>query len=149
MNQTLLFFCALFGGMCLAAQGGLNAQLGMFLKHPLLASFVAFMGSSFFALLAVLLLVKEFPSKSQIMEVPWYLWGSGAFLSLTGISLYYYTIPKLGVSNMIVIGLFGQLLFAMLAGHYAWFQLPKESITPYRIVGILSIMVGIILMKIK
>ncbi|MBL4648880.1 MAG: DMT family transporter, partial [Aureispira sp.] len=41
MNQYLFTLLAFLGGLFLALQGSLNAQLGVLLKNPLLASLVA------------------------------------------------------------------------------------------------------------
>lgn len=143
MNQQLNMVLALVGGIFLAAQGGLNAQLGVQLKNPFLATLVAFSFSALFALVIVLALVKELPQTNQLLAIPTYLWFTGALCSVLGICLYYYTIPKLGISTMISLGLFGQLLFAALAGHFGWFGLPQETLDLKRIAGFLTMGIGI------
>lgn len=147
MNNYSLFILAFIGGLFLAMQGGLNAQLGVLLKNPLLASLIAFFSSFVFALIFVILNYKSLPTFAQIKEVPFYLWFSGGFFSVIGISLYYYTIPKLGISTMISIGLCGQLIFAVIAGNYGWLNLPLEPITFKRILGMLSMVLGILLIN--
>ena len=49
MNQYTLSILAIIGGVFLAAQGGLNSHLGVLLKNPLMATFVAFLSSTIFA----------------------------------------------------------------------------------------------------
>lgn len=149
MNQFTLSILAFVGGVLLAMQGGLNAQLGVLLKNPLLASVVAFISSSVFAIVIVLFAVKNIPTLAQAKEIPGYLWFTGGLFSVLGISLYYYTIPKLGVSTMISFGLCGQLLFAVIAGHYGWFNLPIEPLSFKRIVGIVALISGILLINWK
>lgn len=140
---------AFIGGVFLAIQGGLNAQLGVLLKNPILASLIAFFSSTLFALVFVLFNFKSVPTISQIKGVPFYLWFTGGLFSVIGISLYYYTIPKLGISTMISIGLCGQLIFAVIAGNYGWLNLPLEPITLKKIIGISSMIIGILLINIK
>lgn len=147
MNQFILIILAFTGGVFLAIQGGLNAQLGVLLKHPLLASLVAFSFSAMFAFLFVLMGVRNLPTWKQIHEIPPYLWFAGGLFSLLGISLYYYTIPRLGVSAMISLGLSGQLLFAAIAGHFGWFSLPVEPMSVKRMLGVLAMIFGILLMN--
>lgn len=150
MNQNILIMLfALTGGIFLSIQGGLNAQLGTLLKNPLLATLVAYLFSTIFAFVLVLFSLKNVPTIQQVKEIPTYLWFTGALFSVLGISLYYYTIPKLGISTMISIGLFGQMLFSVIAGHFAWFGLPKEPADLKRIVGISAMVVGIILINKK
>lgn len=149
MNQYILSGLAFLGGIFLAMQGGLNAQLGVLLKNPLLASVVAFLSSSIFAIIIVLFSVKTFPTTNQLKEIPFYLWFAGGLFSVLGISIYYYTIPKLGVSTMISLGLCGQLVFAVIAGHYGWLNLPIEPISFRRIAGLIAMLMGIFLINWK
>lgn len=147
MNQYINILLAFVGGVFLAMQGGLNAQLGVQLKNPLLASLTAFFFSVIFALLAVLLTVKNIPKTSLLLSIPKYLWFTGALFSVIGIGLYYYTIPKLGISTMISLGLFGQLIFSAVAGHFGWFGLPQEPMVMKKTLGLLAMTVGILLIN--
>ena len=147
MNQSFNIVLALLGGIFLAAQGGLNARLGVQLKSPFLASLIAFGFSAIFALIVVLVTVREMPKFTELVGIPVYLWFTGALFSVLGICLYYYTIPKLGLSTMISFGLFGQLLFSAIAGHKGWFGLPQEPLEFNRIVGIAAMSIGIFLIN--
>lgn len=149
MNQYTLSILAILGGVFLAAQGGLNSNLGVLLKNPLLASVVAFFSSTIFAFAFVLLSVKSAPNWMEIRQIPVYLWFTGGLFSVLGISLYYYTIPKLGISTMISLGLFGQLAFSVIAGHFGWLNLPAEPITIKRLLGLITMITGILLINIK
>ncbi|MEN7551765.1 DMT family transporter [Rapidithrix thailandica] len=149
MNQFTLSVLAFTGGIFLAVQGSLNAQLGVLLKNPLLASLVAFCCSALFALAVVLLSIKELPTQQQLSEIPLYLWFTGGFCSMIGISLYYFTIPKLGIPTMISLGLSGQLIFAVIAGHFGWFGLPLDPISLRRALGVLAMITGILLINLK
>ena len=147
MNQNINMILAIVGGVFLAMQGGFNAQLGVQLRNPLMASLVAFFFSMVFALLMVLMSLKNFPKVSLLYDIPKYLWFTGALFSVIGICLYYYTIPKLGISTMISLGLFGQLLFSAIAGHYGWFGMPQEPMQFKRILGVMTMCIGILLIK--
>lgn len=149
MNQYVLFVIAFIGGVLLAVQGALNAKLGIWLKNPLLASLVAFFFSTLFALMFIAVSLKNTPSVSDVRQVPPHMWFTGALCSVVGVSLYYYTIPKLGISTMISLGLFGQLLFSVVAGHYGWLNLPIEPVTLKRGLGVISMIIGIALINFK
>ena len=149
MNQYSLSILAILGGVFLAAQGGLNSTLGILLKNPLLASVVAFFSSTIFAFAFVLFSMKSTPNWMEVKQIPVYLWFTGGLFSVLGISLYYYTIPKLGISTMISLGLFGQLAFSVIAGHFGWLNLPTEPITIKRVVGIITMLSGILLINLK
>ncbi|MEL6974460.1 MAG: DMT family transporter [Bacteroidota bacterium] len=147
MSQTTPMLLAFIGGVFLALHGGFNSQLSEQLKSPLLTSLVAYIISALLALFAVLICTKHLPSLYKLKDVPYYLWFSGALFSVIGIGLYYYTIPKLGISTMISIGLFGQILFSVVAGHFGWFGLPSEPIAYKKIFGVIAMTLGIILIK--
>jgi len=149
MNQVSLSALAILGGIFLAAQGGLNSTLGVLLKNPLLASVAAFFSSTVFALAFVLFSMKGSPNWLELKQIPIYYWFTGGLFSVLGVSLYYYTIPRLGISTMISLGLFGQLAFSVLAGHYGWLNLPIEPITIKRTIGIITMLSGILLINIK
>lgn len=78
-----------------------------------------------------------------------HLWFSGALFSVVGISLYYYSIPRLGMASMISLGLFGQLLFSVIAGHFGWFGMPPTPISITKVLGVTAMTVGILLINLK
>lgn len=149
MNAYMLSIIAFFGGVFLAAQGGLNAYLGVLLKSPLLASIVAFVSSLVFAFIFIAFTTKSVPSLVEIKEIPIYLWFTGGLCSVIGVSLYYYTIPKLGIATMISLGLSGQLIFSIIAGQFGWLNLPTEPITIKKIAGVITMLIGILLINLK
>lgn len=145
--QTIVL--AFVGGIFLAVQGGFNAQLGVQLKSPLMATLVAFICSALFAVVLISLTGKSIPTISSIRAIPMYLWFSGALFSVVGISLYYYSIPRLGMASMISLGLFGQLLFSVIAGHFGWFGMPPTPISFTKVLGVLAMTAGILLINYK
>lgn len=147
MNQLVLFLLAIIGGVFLSAHGALNAGLGVWLKNPLLASLVTFVVSAVFSTFLVAVSFKSFPNVTELKKIPTYLWFTGGMCSVVGISLYYYTIPKLGLSTMISFGLFGQLLFSVIAGHFGWLGLPVEPIALKRLLGIVLLLCGIVIIN--
>ncbi|UGU16631.1 DMT family transporter [Sinomicrobium kalidii] len=149
MNQLTLSALAFVGGIFLAAQGSYNAHLGVLLKNPFLASVLAFFFSTIFALVIAIISLKEFPDKETIRHIPFYMWFIGGLFCVMGISLYYYTIPRLGMASMISLGLCGQLIFAVIAGHFGWLNLPTEPITLRRTIGVISMIAGILLINLK
>lgn len=114
-----------------------------------MATLVAFFCSAVYAVILLAISHQPLPGMQQVKAVPSHLWFTGALFSVVGVSLYYYTIPKLGISSMISLGLFGQLLFSVIAGHFGWFGLTAEPIDMKRLLGIAAMIAGIILIKSK
>lgn len=143
MNQQLLSVIAFLGGVCLAIQSGFSTQLGTILKKPVLASISTYTSGALFAIIFVLLFLKDAIHPQTAKQVPWYLWFIGGLFSVTGITLYYFAIPKIGIAKMMAFGLYGQLIFSVVAGHYGWLNLPVEPITYRSIIGVVAMMFGI------
>lgn len=143
MNQNLMTVMAFIGGICLAMQAAYSTQLGHLLKKPLIASISTYSSGALFAIVFVLLFAKDMISLQDAKQVPWYLWFIGGLFSVTGITIYYLVIPKIGIGKMMALGLSGQLIFSVVAGHFGWLDLPVEPITFKRLIGVTAMMLGV------
>jgi transporter family-2 protein len=149
MNQQLIVILAFFGGICLAIQAAFNTQLSVMLKQPILATISTSVSSVVFASLLLLFVRKEIPSLKIIKIIPWHLWFIGGMFSVIGVSIYFFTIPKIGISKMISLGLCGQLVFSVVAGHFGWLNLPLDPATWKKIIGIIAMIIGILFINSK
>jgi transporter family-2 protein len=145
--MSYLSILGFLAGAAIATQASMNAQLGVILKNPLLGTTVAFTSSVLFTLVAVVTFTKEYPSIEAVKAVPIYLWFSGGILSAFGISMLYYLIPKMGIGSLMSYALTGQILVAIIAGHFGWFDLPVKSVNGVKMFGVLSLIIGIILIN--
>ncbi|OJJ16397.1 hypothetical protein BKI52_34475 [marine bacterium AO1-C] len=149
MKLILLYTLAFMGGVFLAIQAGFNTQLSTFLKQPVLAVITTSVASAFFGSILILTLGKGQIQLNILRQVPTHLWFVGGLFSMAGISLYFYTIPQLGIARMITLGLFGQIFFSLIAGAFGWLNLPVEPITTRRLIGVIAMLLGIILINTK
>jgi transporter family-2 protein len=149
MRLFILSVLGLAGGVFLAVQAGFNSQLGSTLKQPILAVIASSISSVVFGCLLLLLISKESIQNITTTQVPWYLWFIGGLFSVVGIAIYFYNIPKIGISKMIALGLCGQLIFSLIAGKYGWLNLPVEPITTKRLLGTVAMLIGIVLINTK
>ena len=147
MSYISLLILSFMVGIMVVVQGGLNSRLGIHLNSPLLATSAALTMSAVFTLVTVLVTVRQLPSIQQLRTVPPYLWFTGAVFSFIAVTLFYYLIPKLGISTAVSFGLCGQIFFSMIAAHYGWFGLPVELITFKKVVGSIAMISGIFLIK--
>jgi len=134
---------AFIAGVLITAQTSLNTQLGQLLKSPILATGIAFTSSLTFTLCIVIFFIKQYPSTAMIKSVPLYLWFSGGLLSAIGVALFYWLIPQMGAGAMISCAMSGQIILALLAGHYGWFNLPEKPLTLQTIIGCISLVIGV------
>jgi transporter family-2 protein len=149
MKLYILTLLALTGGVLLAIQAGFNSQLGNILKQPVLAVISSSISSVIFGIIFLFIFEKVSVQSLVTTQVPWYLWFIGGLFSVIGIYIYFYTIPKIGISKMIALGLCGQLIFSLIAGKYGWLNLPVEPITTKRLLGTVAMLIGIILINTK
>jgi len=138
---------AVSSGIAITTQAALNAQLGSLLKNSLLATSIAFGTSVFFTLLAVIMVTKEFPQLEVIKAVPVYLWVAGGMLSAFAVSMFYYLIPQMGIGPMMSFALSGQIIAAVLASHYGWFDLPIKPLSIEKGVGLIALLAGVVLLN--
>ncbi len=147
MNYPSLLLLSIAVGVMVVIQGGVNARLGILLNNSLLATSTALVMSASFTLIAVFVSVRHFPSINQLKTVPSYMWFTGGILSFLAVSLFYYIIPRLGISTAVTFGLTGQLIFAAIASHFGWFGMPVELISLKKIVGMIIMVAGVVLIK--
>ncbi|RLT90132.1 MULTISPECIES: DMT family transporter [unclassified Ketobacter] len=145
MNLPALL--ALLAGAAIATQASMNARLGVLLDSSMWATAIVF-GVSFVAMLMMALASSlQTPDWSGAINIPIYLWFSGGLLAATGVGLFYYLIPRMGLGPMMSYALTGQLIIAIISSHYGWFELPIKPITLSRSTGVIALIVGIVLIN--
>ena len=149
MTMNYLSLLSLLAGAAIATQVSMHAQLGVLLKNSLIGTTVAFSCSAIFTLIAVLASTKHYPQVEAVRSVPIYLWFTGGLFSAFGVAMFYYLTPKMGVGPMMSYALTGQILIAIIASHFGWFDLPVRSITFVKFAGVLSMIMGIFLINWK
>ncbi|MEP2771912.1 MAG: DMT family transporter [Fulvivirga sp.] len=146
MNSPTLLLLSFSVGIMVVIQGGINARLGLMLSNTLLATSIALLTSAAITLIAFFITVKEYPSLDHLRSIPVY-WFLGGVFSFLALSLFYYVIPRLGISTVVTFGLTGQIIFASIAAHYGWFGMPVELISIKKVMGMLIMIAGLILIK--
>ncbi|MCV2883422.1 DMT family transporter [Aestuariibacter sp. AA17] len=137
---------AIVAGAAIAFQAAMNARLGVLLKNPLLATVIAFLLACVFTVSFMLLSQRQLPVIEDVKSIPGYLW-FGGMLSAFGVGSYYYLIPKMGVGSMMSFALTGQLVLAVIAGHFGWFEQPIKPISLRVMLGIVAMTLGIVLIN--
>ncbi|GLR70446.1 DMT family transporter [Agaribacter marinus] len=137
---------AIMAGAIIAVQAAMNAKLGELLKNSILATSIAFLLACLVTLLCLFITAKEFPKYEDISSIPTYLWFGGV-LSAFGVGSFYFLIPKMGVGIMMSFALTGQLILAVIASHFGWFDQPVKPMNIKTLIGIILMIFGIILIN--
>jgi transporter family-2 protein len=147
MSPTTFFLLmALLAGMSVPTQAGINAQLGLWTRSPVLASTISFMVGTLTLILYSLATRIPLPSLATVGNHPWWIWvgGSlGAFFVTATIIL----VPKLGATAMVALILAGQMIASLLLDHFGVLGYPLHPINLGRIAGVLLVCCGIWLIK--
>ena len=149
MKIIIYYLLAFVGGVFLAIQACFNTQLGSLTKQPLIATLSTSISSAVLVSVFIFFSNQKTTVNFSVQQIPTHLWFIGGFFSMLGITLYFYTIPKLGISRMITLGLCGQIIFSLIAGKFGWLDLPTEPITLKRLLGAIIMIIGVTLLNLK
>lgn len=143
----MLFFliiAAVFVGLMMPVQAGLNAELTRLLNHPLIGAFISLVTGSI--ALFFILLIQGFPFQElkRIGEVPPVLF-FGGILSALFVSSAIFFIPRMGATSMIAALITGQLLMSVVIDHYGLLGLASYPLNLTRVLGVFLLFAGLFL----
>ena len=108
-----LVLIALTVGVVLPAQAGINAQLRIWLGHPIQAALVSFTVGTLVLFASSLALRLSWPSVDHLGSAPWWVWVGGIF-GATYVSMAVVLAPRLGAATLIGASVAGQLIGSLL-----------------------------------
>jgi transporter family-2 protein len=135
----------LVGGL-LPIQGVINARLGQLLHHPLQASLTSFTVGAGFLAGCLWLTGVGFPTAGLVKEVPWYLL-CGGLMGAVFVTTVLVLVPRIGVANVLIAAMAGQLFISMLVDHFGWLGVPVHSLGISRILGGIFLLLGVVLVR--
>lgn len=147
MSTNLIFILmALLAGISIPTQAGLNAQLNLLTRSPVLAATVSFAVGTVALVLYALVTRIPLPSLAAAQNHPWWVW-SGGVLGAFFVTSTVILAPRLGATTMVVLVLAGQMIASLLLDHYGWLGYPTHAISLGRIGGVLMVCLGVMLVK--
>jgi len=145
-NLLPLVLLALAAGFCIPVQAGINAQLNLWTRSPVLAASISFAIGTL-ALFGYALAARiPFPSPSHFATAPWWVWLGG----LLGAYFVYSTVvlaPRIGATSMLALILAGQMLASLVLDHFGWLGYPIQPVSLQRLLGALLIGSGVYLVR--
>ncbi|MEO8116740.1 MAG: DMT family transporter [Bacteroidota bacterium] len=145
-NQILFISLSLSAGMMIPFQSAMNAQLGKALQSPYYAALTVFIVAAIGLLIYIMLMRYNIPASIQFSAAPkWsYLGGllGGAYILLIVICA-----PKLGIGNVTVLVLLGQILSAIVIDQFGLLNSPLHPVNWQRILGVILVIAGVYLVK--
>ncbi len=146
MKTTLFIAIALLVGGLLPLQGAINARLGQLLNHPLQASLISFAVGTGFLLGCLWLSGIGLPAVAMVGKVPWYLL-CGGMMGAVFVTTVLILVPHIGVANMLIAAMAGQLLLSMVIDHFGWLGVPIHPLGLSRLLGGIFLLLGVALVR--
>lgn len=141
-----LIFLALIAGFIIPTQAGINAQLSVWTRSPVLAATISFaVGTAALILYAIIMRI-PMPNWASASEHPWWIWIGGVFGAFF-VTATIMLAPKLGAALMVVLVLAGQLVASLILDHFGWLGFPVQEISAGRILGIVLVGAGVLLVR--
>ncbi len=135
----------LLGGVLLAIQSPLNAQVGKAVGSPVNAALISFLVGTV-ALSVIAATQRIAPNDAQARGLPWYVW-TGGLCGAVFVTAAAYAAPRLGVATMLSLAIASQLITALLLDHYGALGIPQHPVSVGRIAGMALVILGVIVVR--
>ena len=143
----ILALLALLAGICIPTQAGINSQLSVWTRSPVLAATISFAVGTIVLILYALLVRLPIPGFNTVIQQPWWIW-TGGILGAFFVATSIYLAPRLGATTMLAWFLAGQFSASLILDHYGWLGFAQQPITSVRILGIILVAAGALLIRI-
>jgi len=133
------------GGLA-AIQAAFNARLSAIVGNPIQASFISFIIGAL-ALGFLLVVTRQgLPAVHKLTQIsPHYL--LGGLCGAVFITCAIFLVPRIGVVNVLFLGLAGQMIISVAIDNLGLFNLEQQPLTLFKIIGLLFIIVGVVFLK--
>jgi len=139
--KILFYLLPLLAGVAMALQSGINSQLRIAINHPYMAAFVSFFVGTV-ALLLVLVFTKQpLPSMDAYAGINWYKFTGGLF-GVFVVTVTLLSVKEIGVANMFVLVIAGQLITAVCMDHFGVLGLNVSPVSLQKTAGIVLLVAG-------
>lgn len=145
MNRPLWILIALLCGAVLPIQAGLNARLGKALENPVYASLTSFLVGSV-ALFVYVLISGQPVSLAGARSVPAVTW-TGGVLGAFYVTAMVLAFPRLGPALTFGLVVAGQMVISLVLDHFNILVAQPHPINPWRIVGVVFVVIGVIIIR--
>src|ERR1043166_2496798 len=149
MTKEFYYLLAITSGILIAVQAGVNSQLRIVTQNPILAALISFLVDT-----VLLAGVYFFSTKSAAnissLAYPIHWWKlAGGILGAIYIFSMIIMAPKIGAANALGFVIAGQLLGTVILDHFGWVGFPVREISWTRILGIVTMILGVYLVQKK
>ncbi len=138
MNQILLLFLMLLGGIAIAIQPSINGRLAQKVG-ALESSMISFTVGALF--LATVVLFAGKGSARSVVNSPWWEL-TGGCLGAFYVTMTIFAIPRIGTTAALTTAIFAQLTTSVILDHFGLFGFRMIPMDSKRAVGVALLMAG-------
>lgn len=147
MAKYLVLLLVLAAGLSQPAQVAMHAKLAKTGGSPFLAA-IASSATALLIAIGLWLASGSRGSFAQLAGAPWWAWLPG-FVGVLVIVGGLLALPLSGVALVIAVMVFGQLTASLVVDHFGWLEVKRQPINAWRVAGVLTMFVGVLLMQKK
>lgn len=137
---------ALVIGAALPLQIGGNAELARHAGSAVWAATASFVLGSVALLAAYGLARQPWPSTMALAGAPWWAW-AGAALGAVYVLGTIVAAPKLGAAALVALVVTGQMVASLAIDHFGAVGFPVQAINPWRLLGVVFLLLGVVLIQ--
>jgi transporter family-2 protein len=145
-STTFFILMAILAGISVPTQAGINAQLGLWTRSPVLASTISFAVGTLTLIIYSLAARIPLPMLATAGNHPWWVW-FGGMLGAFFVTATIILVPKLGATVMVALILAGQMFASLLLDHFGLLGYPLHPINLGRVAGVLLVCAGVWLIR--
>ncbi len=138
---------AVVAGSFLPTQAGINSQLNLWTRSPILTAGISFAVGTLSLIGYALVARVPLPEPAAVIRHPWWIW-TGGFLGAFFVASAVILAPKLGAASMVSLIIAGQMLASIFLDHFGVIGYPVHPFNIWRLVGVIFIVGGVMLIKI-
>lgn len=139
---------AVGGGVMIATQTAINTQLNIALESKIQASFVSFFVGTIALFIVSLLKDRRFHNIALACgkNRPWWIW-MGGLLGAFFVAMSVVLVPILGVGQLLVLVLLGQLIGSICIEQFGLLNLPRRPLQIAQVVGLSLLILGVVIIR--
>jgi transporter family-2 protein len=145
MSKLIWILLVIIAGSLLPIQAGLNTKMGKVIDSPTWASLISF-AVGMLVLLIYVGITKQGFAATEVRNVPPITWVAGA-LGAFYVTIVVLAFPQLGPALTFGLVVFGQLFISLILDHFNILVHEQHSINPFRIIGMLLIITGVVVIR--
>ena len=142
--SLFLVLLAMCVGVALPLQAGINAELRLWLGHPVQAALVSFSAGTLALIILVLALRLPWAAAQPLARAPWWIW-FGGLLGVAYVSMTIVLAPRLGAATLLSAAMAGQLMGSLVMDHYGIVGYSVRTVSTGRVLGVALLLLGVLL----